>query len=133
MITEAVVLACITVIGGGVLAIGNVYIEGQARREIEEIKSRAEHLEVKLAESETETIELKAEIDVLEKDILDLEARIERWKQRYWRLQVDSQELKMVFLRVMEKADIPTDQFEALIKRIKEDGGLKRQDGIEWS
>lgn len=122
MLTEAVVLAAITVIGGGALAIGKSYIEGKAQADVEEIKARAKDLEERLEEAEVEHDELKAEIKTLEQDIIDLETRLDMWKRRYWRLQVDSQELKLVFLRIMNKADIPTDQFEALIDRIKQDG-----------
>jgi len=122
MITEAVILSIVTIIGGGILAMGKSYIEGKAQADIEEIKSRAEDLEEKLEDAETENQELKSEIKALEKDIVSLEAKLETWKRRYWIVRVDSEELKLVFYRVMRKADIPTDQFEALVKRIKEDG-----------
>lgn len=121
MFTEPVILAIVTVLGGGVLAIGKSYLEGRAQADIEIIKARATDLEERLRESEIEKEELEQEIKTLEQDILDLETRLDNWKHRYWRLQVDAQELKMAFLRIMEKADIPTDQFEAIIRKIKED------------
>lgn len=132
MITETVVLTLVTVVGGGIIAIGKSYIEGKANAEVEEIKGRADELEERLAEAEKERDEIKeeleAEIKSLKQDVLDLETRLENWKHRYWGLQIDMQELKMVVLRIMERADIPTDQFEALIQRVKEDG---RRDGNE--
>lgn len=121
VITEAIILAIITIIGGGVIAIGKSFVEGKALADIEEIKSRAEDLEERLAEAEIEYKDFKTEVKSLEKEIVDLEIKLASWKRRYWRLQVESQELKMVFLRVMERADIPTDQFELLVERIKKD------------
>lgn len=122
MFTESVILSIITVLGGGSLALGKRYIEGKAATEIEQIKSRAEVLEKRLRLEEEDNIELRDEIHKLEQDIAALERKIEEWKRKFWRLEIDAQELKMVFLKAMEKSDIPTDQFEALIQRIKDDG-----------
>ena len=120
MFTESIILSIITVLGGGGLALGKRYIEGKAATEIEQIKSRAEILEKRLRLEESDNIELREEIHQLEKDIEGLERKIEEWKRKFWRLEIDAQELRMIFLKAMEKADISTDQFEALIQRIKE-------------
>lgn len=121
MFTESVILSIITVLGGGGLALGKRYIEGKAATEIEQIKSRAEVLEKRLRLEEEDNIELREEIHQLEKDIEALERKIEEWKRKFWKLEIDAQELRMVFLKAMEKSDIPTDQLEVLMQRIKDD------------
>lgn len=122
MITEGIILSVITVLGGGGVAAFTKYIEGKAQMEIESIKSRAALLEEQLENESVENLELRVEVRELKNEIDALENSLDEWKKKFWDLQVDTQELKMVFLKALERTNIPTDQFNAIIQRLNDDG-----------
>lgn len=122
MITEGILLSVITVLGGGGVAAFTKYIEGKAQTEIESIKSRATLLEEQLENETQDNFELKSEVRELKYEIEELERSLDEWKKKFWNLQVDTQELKMIFLKAIERSNLPTDQLNIIIQRLNDDG-----------
>lgn len=125
VITESIILAAITVVFGGIISIILKNVEGKHATRIEEIKAQAASLEYRLMTESEDKDQLVEENRELEKEILDLESQIvnlvkdvDKWRTRSHRIEQEMHELRLIFLRIMQTLDIPTDQFEALITQI---------------
>ena len=134
VLSESVLLAIVTVVLGGIVTIVLKNVEGKHATRIEEIKSNAEALECRLANAsqKTEALicekkELQKEIKELEKEVVQLELDVDKWRTRSYDIEQKMHELRLIFLRVMQRAEIPTDQYEDLValinRRMREGNG----------